>query len=136
MYRKLITLSRGDTWNCKKTIFFLRQYLCTRSTSDVGMFYYINGIYCNGHSPDVWQIPPEISSTWIQYTVELYYDVMDGPIKLCRYKRVSLWSRCIIIIKKTYFKAKYSSEYILLSIIIYFKFKVLLKFERIKITVL
>jgi hypothetical protein len=27
------------------------------------MFYYIVEIYCNGHSADVWQIPPEVSST-------------------------------------------------------------------------
>jgi len=30
-----------------------------------------------------------------------------GPNKLCRYKRLTLWAKCIVIMKKKYFKANY-----------------------------
>jgi hypothetical protein len=46
-------------WNCKNLNFFSRHYLRNRSTSDSGIFSYIDVIQPKERSPEIRYIPPE-----------------------------------------------------------------------------
>ena len=49
-------LNRYSTWNRKKTTFFFRHYLRSRSALDVGIFGYVVVNQPKERSPEVWQI--------------------------------------------------------------------------------
>ena len=42
----------------KEVHFFSEQYLCNRSTLDIGVLGYIGIVLPKEHSPEVWSVPP------------------------------------------------------------------------------
>jgi len=74
-------LNMHGTWNRRKTTFISRHYLHNRSTSNTGMFGYINVIEPEERSPEVWKLPtatsysiPQGNELWTKHLILILFN--------------------------------------------------------------
>ena len=86
-----------STQTPKKSTLFFGQYLCNRSTLDIGVLGYVGIVWPKEHSPEVWSVPPVTPCIHTPVGIYLGLRVTSQKIEGLKYAEAEAWNLTVYL---------------------------------------